>query len=666
MTLLHETLQLNADRDFTALFLIETTLRVTALLLLAIGVIAVCRRVSAATRHRLWMLTVGGTLALPIISLAVPHMNLALPRAAKSTWTPARVSVTPPTIPPAKGPLLSVADDLANQTPLTPVLKNPAKPLPEVKHSAIAIKPTLRASARAWRWGTIILYGWLVGAATVALLSIVSLLSANQLVRRAPLVTDPDWLELHRQLADKIGLRNTVELRCCDRRISPMTWGLMRPVILLPLDCDAWTNECRRAVLLHELAHIQRRDWPAQMLTQLAAVIYWFHPLIWLATREVRKESDRAADDFALNAGLSATTYAEQLLHVAGNMASAWLHPAPTMARQSQLGKRITLLLDTRRKRGTMSRKGSMMANTLTVCLVLVTALVSVTTAEDSKKAIAKQKPATKKHGTMTAAREQIEQALRKTGDFDFADTPLTEAMATIGKNYRVNIAIDESALTDEGISTDTPVTLQLKNVTLDFALRMFLEPLQMEAVIRNEVLQITTLIGAWELFETRVYDLEEFLGIPASTIDKGMLHKVITTTISPDSWGEVGGPGPGVIAGVRRHRKLVHIIKNDGADLVPVKPLPKKTALEGLPGIMIIRQKQTIHREIQSFFKELRSQLVPTEASQTTREKNAAAIRKALPKTFNGEFQDTPLSQGDCAILGSLLTLGNSRLAAR
>ncbi len=128
-----------------------------------------------------------------------------------------------------------------------------------------------------------------------------------------------------------------------------MTWGFRRPVILLPQGHQAWTQECRRAVLLHEMAHIQRHDWLWQMLTQGAQVVYWFHPLMWLTSREVRKESDRAADDMALNAGMPATTYAEQLVCIAGQIAGEWLHPAPAIARRGQLSRRIGLLLDPRR-----------------------------------------------------------------------------------------------------------------------------------------------------------------------------------------------------------------------------------------------------------------------------------------------------------------------------
>ena len=73
----------------------------------------------------------------------------------------------------------------------------------------------------------------------------------------------------------------------------PFTYGLLRPVIVLPASADEWTTDRRRSVLLHELAHVRRRDLLTNAIVQLACAVYWFHPLVRLAGRHVRIEAER-------------------------------------------------------------------------------------------------------------------------------------------------------------------------------------------------------------------------------------------------------------------------------------------------------------------------------------------------------------------------------------
>ena len=92
----------------------------------------------------------------------------------------------------------------------------------------------------------------------------------------------------------------------CDRPVTLLqsshpsllvTWGLARPKMILPSAAGAWTDERARVVLSHELAHIRRGDWIVQLSAELLRAFYWFNPLLWVACRQLRLESEHACDD---------------------------------------------------------------------------------------------------------------------------------------------------------------------------------------------------------------------------------------------------------------------------------------------------------------------------------------------------------------------------------
>ena len=152
----------------------------------------------------------------------------------------------------------------------------------------------------------------------------------------------------------------------------PMTFGLLRPAILLPSDAAAWTAERRRVVLSHELAHIQRRDAATHLLARFALSLYWWNPLVWLAWRQFVSERERAADDIVLRAGARASDYASHLLEIARVMqaASALGWAAVAMARRSQLEGRLLAILDSEVNRGTPRRAAGWVAALATIVLI--------------------------------------------------------------------------------------------------------------------------------------------------------------------------------------------------------------------------------------------------------------------------------------------------------
>src|SRR6185295_10890760 len=157
------------------------------------------------------------------------------------------------------------------------------------------------------------------------------------------------------QLQRELSIRRPVDLRLASA-MPPMTWGLRRHTILLPEAALEWTPERRRAVLLHELAHVKRRDGLLHLMAQTVCGIYWFNPLVWFAASQLHIERERACDDHVLNLGTPADAYAHHLVQIAGGLRRGPVFAAVSMAQHSQLEKRLLAILDSRARRRTLSR----------------------------------------------------------------------------------------------------------------------------------------------------------------------------------------------------------------------------------------------------------------------------------------------------------------------
>ena len=200
-----------------------------------------------------------------------------------------------------------------------------------------------------WAAGSLLGIGWLVMGAA----------SAWRITRRARPADDILWQRPLRQICDACGLRHAVEVRQCTEVPVPMTWGLRRPVILVPTDTASWSEETKRSVLLHELGHIRRGDCLLHLLGRLALAVYWFHPLVWLAAFQMRKTSEQAADDVVLSANVAPPDYAQHLVDIAGQLRGlqSFTQAALPMASRSDLEGRLLAILDRRRSHRGIQRK---------------------------------------------------------------------------------------------------------------------------------------------------------------------------------------------------------------------------------------------------------------------------------------------------------------------
>src|SRR2546426_265992 len=353
--------------------LADAFVKSTVLLLLAAGVTVLLRRSAASLRHLVWTLACGGVLALPLASALLPNWHLG-------GWP--RLEV----------PVEFDAEQLAQQVPArdpTPA----ARVVPMVEAPSPAPAATVDAGPVRWRltsdWTALVFPVWLSGVAAVLILLSVGIARIMWLGRVTRPVQDEAWLTLVDELSLELGLRRHVRLLQAKGPAMPMTWGMHRPAILLPAEAEDWTAERRRDVLLHELAHVKRHDFIIQLIARIACAVYWFHPLVWLAATRLREERERACDDHVLRAGATPSVYAAHLLEIARDLRAARATALATvaMARPAQLATRLLDVLDTRRRRDTLSARSAVPAWIAAIAVVVPLAAAAPRVAEPSSPA---------------------------------------------------------------------------------------------------------------------------------------------------------------------------------------------------------------------------------------------------------------------------------------
>ena len=204
---------------------------------------------------------------------------------------------------------------------------------------------------------SLILSLWAIVVVALAAWLTYGALVVHGMVRRARPLDTKDWLTPLWEVSDRLGLDEPPRLLRSDDARMPFACGVITPTIVLPAECDNWTADRRLAVLLHELAHVRRHDLVGHTLGRLACALYWFHPLVWTAAKQLRSESERACDDLALACGARPSDYAEHLLDIVTSVRhDATPAVALAMARRKEFEGRMLAILDPELRHSSPSR----------------------------------------------------------------------------------------------------------------------------------------------------------------------------------------------------------------------------------------------------------------------------------------------------------------------
>ena len=193
---------------------------------------------------------------------------------------------------------------------------------------------------------TVLVLVWIAGVLWMLGRLAIGIANVRRMVHNATPVTGAEWQALIDSARGALGARPAARILISSDAIMPFTYGLLRPTIVLPALAEEWTPDRRRSVLLHELAHVRRRDLLTNAVVQLACALYWFHPLVSFAGRRVRIEAERACDALVVAAGTRPSDYAGDLLDIARTMRSgATAAVALAMARRSDFEGRLLAIL---------------------------------------------------------------------------------------------------------------------------------------------------------------------------------------------------------------------------------------------------------------------------------------------------------------------------------
>ena len=303
---------------------------------IALMILKLADKRSASQRSWIAHLGLAAALLLPFAAMALPPLEVQGP----AFLAPAASEVVAaPAAEPAKTDISATAPKPETESATT------AGSFPE---AAAATDATQGVDWAFW-----------IYAAPAALLLLLTLIALGRLFAlraRASVLVEPHWLTALARAQQRMGFKHGTALLTSDELPSPISWGVMRPVILLNSEA-AKSHDEAEAIIAHELAHVAGLDWAKLMLSRITVALFWFNPFVWLLAREAHQLREEAADDAVLGADIEDTDYAKLLVGVARHECRGLLIGAHGVAPgRNSLSRRVRRVLDSSLARGPTGR----------------------------------------------------------------------------------------------------------------------------------------------------------------------------------------------------------------------------------------------------------------------------------------------------------------------
>ena len=317
--------------------------RVVVLLTFAWLVAMVLRRSSASVRASVWTGALAAALLMPIVSAIAPEWRIPI-------WTPAPAydggTANAPAVVAQASSAMTLSVARASETASSIASANSIDARARETIDAAGLAP------RDWTSTALLLTASL---SFVLLLRIAFSHWRIQRITQASVDASPEWTTMVDDVRRQLGINRQVPVRATDATNVPAIAGVFRPVLLLPIETDDWPVDVRRAVALHELAHVSRRDSVSQLVGQITCAVYWFVPLAWHGASRAAALREQACDDIVLEAGTLPSAYAGSLVALAQSTAGEMSSATLAMAEPSRIRERVAAILNPAARRERLS-----------------------------------------------------------------------------------------------------------------------------------------------------------------------------------------------------------------------------------------------------------------------------------------------------------------------
>ncbi|MDH3785837.1 MAG: tetratricopeptide repeat protein, partial [Acidobacteriota bacterium] len=361
---------------------LELIVRVSLLLATAIGSLYLLRNASAAMRHLVGTLALVAAIVLPLAATTLPRWDL-------------------PLLDPSDEPVITQPADVSTDAALMANNKRREKKAGDLRATNDHPKSVEKAAnivgvEEGQRTASPLITParFLVGLSALWILGFLAVISRlglgwyrmNQLaVDAVPVIADDPVFELLQDCCDRMQIRSAPRLMFSDALQVPVLWGLWSPLLILPRVARQWSVDRQRVVLLHELAHMRRRDGLYLLLGRVSAALWWFQPAVWWVETRARQDCEKACDDLVVRSGERPSEYARHLMEIARELPTARSVPAEalSMMGSGNFERRLTSILTRDTRRGI--RPAMLLATFALFAVAITTLAVANPVPRDSK-----------------------------------------------------------------------------------------------------------------------------------------------------------------------------------------------------------------------------------------------------------------------------------------